>query len=62
MYRVEFHPRAALDFEKLDAAVAGRILKKLRWLAGNFDSLKPEPLVGPFSGFFKPRVGDHRVI
>ncbi|PYV29571.1 MAG: type II toxin-antitoxin system mRNA interferase toxin, RelE/StbE family [Acidobacteria bacterium] len=62
MYRVEFRPRAALEFENLDAAVAGRVLKKLRWLAENFDSLNPEPLVGPFSGLFKLRVGDYRVI
>jgi len=58
MYQVEFRPRAAQDFENLDAAVAGRVLKKLRWLAENFDSLKPEPLTGPFTGLFKLRVGN----
>jgi len=30
MYQVEFRPRAAEDFENLDAVVAGRLLKKLR--------------------------------
>jgi mRNA interferase RelE/StbE len=62
MYRVEFRPRAALDFENLDAVVAARVLKKLRWLAENFDSLKPEPFVGPYSGLFKLGVGDYRVV
>jgi mRNA interferase RelE/StbE len=62
MYQIEFRPRAAQDFENLDAVVAGRVLKKLRWLAENFDSIKPEPLAGPFSGLLKLRVGDHRVI
>lgn len=62
MYQVEFGPRAAQEFESLDAAVAGRVLKKLRWLAENFASIKPEPLVGPFSGLFKLRVGEYRVI
>ena len=42
--------------------MAGRVLKKLRWLAENFDSIKPEPLAGPFSGLLKLRVGDYRVI
>ncbi len=62
MYQVEFRPRAAQDFEKLDEVVGGRVLKKLRWLADNFDSISPEALAGPFSGFFKLRVGDYRVI
>jgi len=62
MYQVEFRPRAAKDFEDLDESVADRVLKKLRWLAENFDSIRPEPLAGVFSGLFKLRVGDHRVI
>ncbi len=62
MYQVEFRPRAAQDFENLDDVVASRVLKKLRWLAENFDSIKPEPLAGPFSGLLKLRVGDYRVI
>jgi mRNA interferase RelE/StbE len=62
MYRVEFRPRAAQDFANLDAGAADRVLKKLRWLAENFDSIKPEVLVGPFSGLFKLRVGDYRIV
>ncbi len=62
MYQVEFRPRAARDFENLDQVVADRLLKKLRWLAENFDSVKPEPLTGAFGGLFKLRVGDYRVI
>ena len=62
MYQVEFRPRAAQEFENLDAVTADRLLKKLRWLAENFDSTKPEPLTGPFSGLLKLRVGDYRVI
>ena len=62
MHGVEFRPRAAEDFERLDGAVADRVLKKLRWLADNFDSIRPEPLTGPFSGLFKLRVGDYRVV
>ena len=62
MYHVGFRPKAAQDFDNLDQVVADRLLKKLRWLAENFESLRPEPLTGIFSGLFKLRVGDYRVI
>jgi len=62
MYQVEFRSPAAQDFEKLDQALAACLLKKLRWLAENFDSIKPEPLTGPFTGLLKLRVGDYRII
>jgi len=62
MYQVEFRPRAAQDIENLDLVVAERVLKRLRWLAENFDSLKPEPLTGLFTGLFKLCVGDYRII
>ena len=62
MYHVEFRPRAAQEFEKLDQVVAARLLKKLGWLAENFESIKPESLTGPFTGLLKLRVGDYRVI
>jgi mRNA interferase RelE/StbE len=62
MYQIEFRPRAAREFEDLDDVVADRVLKKLRWLAENFDSVKSEPLSGPLTSLFKLRVGDYRVI
>jgi len=62
MYQVEFHPSAAQDFEGLDQIVADRVLKKLAWLASNFESIKLEPLTGPLASLFKLRVGDYRVI
>ena len=62
MYEVEFRPRANQDFGELDQVVADRLLKKLRWLAENFDSVTPEPLTGAFSGLFKLRVGDYRIV
>ena len=62
MYEIEFHLRAAQDLERLECAVASRILAKTRWLAANLDVIKPEPLVGQFEGLSKLRVGDYRVI
>jgi mRNA interferase RelE/StbE len=62
MYQVEFRPKAAGDFAKLDQVAADRVLKRLRWLAENCDSVKPESFTGPFSGLLKLRVGDYRVV
>ena len=62
MVQVEFRPQAGQEFEDLDEVVTARVLKKLRWLAGNFHSIKPEPLAGPLAGISKLCVGDYRVI
>ncbi len=62
MYQVEFLPQALKDLERLDQAVARRVLRKLRWLAENFDSAKLESLSGTLAGLLKLRVGDYRVI
>ncbi|MBZ5563976.1 MAG: type II toxin-antitoxin system RelE/ParE family toxin [Acidobacteriia bacterium] len=62
MYQVEFRPRAAQEFDNLDQPTATRVLKKLRWLAENFDSVRTEPLAGPLLGLFNLRVGDYGVI
>jgi len=61
-----FTPRilkgASRELERLDAAVARRIVDRIRWLAGNIENIKPEPLKGDLAGFFKLREGDYRVI
>ncbi len=62
MYEIVFRPRAAQDFDKLDKKTATRVLKKLRWLSENFESIHPESLTGPFANLLKLRVGDYRVI
>jgi mRNA interferase RelE/StbE len=38
------------------------VLKKVRWLAENFELITPEALTGQWQGVFKLRVGDYRVI
>ena len=50
------------ELERLDPAVARRIVDRIRWLAGNIENIKPEPLKGDLAGFFKLREGDYRVI
>jgi mRNA interferase RelE/StbE len=37
-------------------------LKKLRWLAENFEVISPEALTGQWQSVFKLRVGDYRVL
>jgi mRNA interferase RelE/StbE len=62
MYQVELLPTAINDLRGLDKAVAQRIVNKLRWLAENFESIRPEELAGPLTGLNKLRVGDYRAI
>lgn len=62
MFQVQFLAQASADLGRLDAAVIQRVLRKLRWLAENFESTKPEALTGSLGGLFKLRVGDYRII
>jgi mRNA interferase RelE/StbE len=62
MCHVEFAQEAEVDLDRLDKTIAQRVLKKLRWLAENFESIRPEPLTGQWQGMFKLRVGDYRAL
>lgn len=62
MFQVEFTSGAVDDLARLDKPIAQRVLKKLRWLAENFDAITPESLTGQWQGVFKLRVGDCRVL
>ena len=59
---VELTPTAEDDLDRLDAAVSGRVIAKLRWLAENADTVRVETLSGKWWGVCKLRVGDYRVI
>ena len=59
--KVEYKLSVAGDLDRLDRAVALRILKKIeKTLAEEGGS--GEPLAGEFAGLFRLRVGDYRVI
>ena len=62
MYQVDFTSNAEADLARLDVPVAQRVLKRLRWLAENFEAITPEALTGQWQGVFKLRVGDYRVL
>ena len=61
-YLTEYEPEALTDLAKLDQFICNRIIKKINWLAENFEQITPQPLTADLSGFFKLRVGDYRVI
>ena len=46
MHNVVFTPNAEADLGRLNTRDVQRILKKLRWLAENFDAISPEALTG----------------
>ncbi len=62
MFTVVFTPQAESNLTQLDRTIAQRVLRKIRWLAENFDDVTPEPLTGQWQGMYKLRVGDYRVL
>lgn len=62
MYQVRFLNAAIRDLKQLDASIRKRIWERIRWLANNGETMKPEALSGEFKGLSKLRVGDYRVV
>lgn len=61
-YSVELKDQAIKQLEKITSTIQSRIIKKLLWLADNFDNIIPESLTANLSDFYKLRIGDYRVI
>jgi mRNA interferase RelE/StbE len=61
-YSVSFESESITDLDNLDQVVRLRILNKIQWLSINFEQITPLSLTGQWSGFYKLRVGDYRVI
>ena len=62
MRLLKFTEEAKEDLAKLEIPTARQVFSKLCWLADNFDSLSPEPLIGDLKGIYKLRVGDYRAL
>ncbi len=62
MYQIRILDAAARDLARLDPAIGRRVVNRIRWLAGNLNDVNPEPLTGDLAGFYKLRIGDHRVV
>ena len=58
---VEYKASAASDLDRLDRAVALRVLKKIEKSLAE-PGRAGEPLAGDFEGLLRLRVGDYRVI
>jgi mRNA interferase RelE/StbE len=61
MYTVRLLKPASRGLGRLDKSVATRIVRRLRWLAENLDSINPEPLKGDLQGLYKLREGDYGI-
>ncbi|MRI58662.1 MAG: type II toxin-antitoxin system RelE/ParE family toxin [Epsilonproteobacteria bacterium] len=70
-YKLEFHPKAYKELQKLDNSIAKFILSSLKEFIENFDeayeaellkSGKIKALKGEYSGFYRLRLRSYRVI
>jgi mRNA interferase RelE/StbE len=62
VYQIRILDAAARDLARPDPALVRRVLNRIRWFAENLADIKPEVLTGELAGFYKLRVGDHRVV
>ena len=62
VYQVIILPNAFEDLAKIDKTVAKRITDKITWLSENIENVTPLSLKGDFSGLYKLKVGDWRII
>lgn len=62
VYQVIILPKAFEDLSKIDKAVVNRITDKLTWSSENIENMTPLSLKGDFSGLYKLKVGDWRII
>lgn len=62
-FRVILTAEAQADVKHLDPAIQTRLLDKLEWIGQNAELLRHRALQGQeWSGCFKYRVGDYRII
>jgi len=62
MCEINILDSAIEELSKLDKTIARRIVKRINWLAENFDNIQVEILTSNLAGFYKLRIGDYRLI
>jgi len=64
MYAIDTTPQFDTDIEKLEVSVALRILKKVKWLGQNPESLRfgLKHMPDDLRGLQKYRIGDYRIL
>ncbi len=61
-YRIELTHEAIAELKALTSTVQERVLRKVKWMAENFDAVSHQRLSGNLSKLYKLRIGDYRVI
>lgn len=61
-FSLVFTDQASRSLARMERSVAVRIVSKLEWLAENAGLMRHTPLTGQWSGYYRLRVGDYRVI
>jgi mRNA interferase RelE/StbE len=61
-YTIEYKPSSLEDLKQLNRQIQSRIIKKIIWLAENFEAIEPLTLSANLVGAYKLRVGDYRII
>jgi len=59
--KIEYKDSVRREQRRIDRTVAKRIIAKIEAELTS-DDLVPEPLHGPYSGIYKLRVGDYRIL
>lgn len=63
-WRIEFEPRAVKELKKLGKTPAARIIRTLEERIATLEDPRDlgKPLVGDWTGYWRWRMGDYRVI
>jgi mRNA interferase RelE/StbE len=61
-YTIEYKPSSLEDLKQLNRQIQSRIIKKIIWLAENFEEIEPLTLSANLAAAYKLRVGDYRII
>jgi mRNA interferase RelE/StbE len=62
VYQVRILEVAGRELARLDPPVGRRVVNRIRWLSENLDDVKLEAPAADLAGFYKLRIGDHRVV
>ena len=61
-WTLRFSPDAERELKKLDNSVRNLALDRATWLAEYFNSITPLPLHAEWSGYYKWRASDYRIV
>jgi mRNA interferase RelE/StbE len=61
-YTIDYKPSSLEDLKQINRQIQSRIIKKIIWLAENFEDIEPLTLSANLADAYKLRVGDYRII